>query len=167
MDGVLSAPVFPFALEERGFRPFFIACGGPLRGAVLQHGCGYCSRAPAANAEGRVGGGGMTHPCPAGQGCQSADKAHNRKNRSDKIKIRSDFCFRRQQNLHPAVTYVYVSSLGCKFASLACGLSHRSASLLTLSTSWPPCPAGQGCAAGVRIRRCLPLRGKSASEWRA
>ena len=27
-----------------------------------------------------------------------------------------------------------------------------------------PCPAGQGYAAGVRIRRCLPLRGKSASE---
>ena len=66
---------------------------------------------------------------------QSADKAHNRKNRSDKIKIRSDFCFLRQQNLHPAVTYVYVSSLGCKSASLACGPSHRSASLLTLSTS--------------------------------
>ena len=28
-------------------------------------------------------------------------------------------------------------------------------------------PQGQGGAAGVRIRRCLPLRGKSASEWRA
>ena len=27
-----------------------------------------------------------------------------------------------------------------------------------------PCPAGQGYAAGVRRRRCLPLRGKSASE---
>ena len=27
-----------------------------------------------------------------------------------------------------------------------------------------PCPAGQGYAAGVRDRRCLPLRGKSASE---
>src|SRR5699024_1949018 len=66
---------------------------------------------------------------------QSADKAHKRKNRSDKIEIRDDFCFRRQLHLHPAVTYVYVSSLGCKFASLACGLSQRSASLLTLSTS--------------------------------
>ena len=49
---------------------------------------------------------------------QSADKAHNRKNRSDKIKIRSDFCFRRQLHLHPAVTYVYVSSLGCKYSFL-------------------------------------------------
>ena len=27
-----------------------------------------------------------------------------------------------------------------------------------------PCPAGQGYAASVRDRRCLPLRGKSASE---
>ena len=27
-----------------------------------------------------------------------------------------------------------------------------------------PCPGGQGYAAGVRDRRCLPLRGKSASE---
>ena len=26
---------------------------------------------------------------------QSADKAHKRKNRSDKIEIRGDFCFRR------------------------------------------------------------------------
>ena len=43
--------------------------------------------------------------------------------------------FPRQLHLHPAVTYVHVSSLGCKFASLACGLSQRSASLLTLSTS--------------------------------
>ena len=30
-----------------------------------------------------------------------------------------------------------------------------------------PCPAGARGAAGVRGRRCLPLRGKSASEWRA
>ena len=28
---------------------------------------------------------------------QSADKAHKRKNRSDKIEIRGDFCFRRQR----------------------------------------------------------------------
>ena len=49
---------------------------------------------------------------------QSADKAHNRKNRSDIWKIRSDFCFLRQLHLHPAVTYVYVSSLGCKYSFL-------------------------------------------------
>ena len=30
-----------------------------------------------------------------------------------------------------------------------------------------PCPVGARGAAGVRGRRCLPLRGKSASEWRA
>ena len=30
-----------------------------------------------------------------------------------------------------------------------------------------PCPGGARGAAGVRIRRCLPLRGKGAAEWRA
>ena len=49
---------------------------------------------------------------------QSADKAHNRKNRSDKKEIRSNFCFLRQLHVHPAVTYVYVSSLGCKYSFL-------------------------------------------------
>ena len=34
------------------------------------------------------------------------------------MKIRSDFCFLRQLHLHPAVTYVYVSSLGCKYSFL-------------------------------------------------
>ena len=51
-------------------------------------------------------------------GAQSADKAHKRKNRSDKIEIRDDFCFLRQLHLHPAVTYVHVSSLGCKYSFL-------------------------------------------------
>src|SRR5699024_5725827 len=101
------------------------------------------------------------------------------KNCPDKNKIGCNFCFRRwicralrdrqiqsplatnfavgkissSANLHPAVTYVYVSSLGCKFASLACRLSQRSASLLTLSTSW-----GGGCSPppASHIRRCLP-----------
>src|SRR5699024_3895366 len=54
----------------------------------------------------------------------------------DILKIRGDSCFLRQLHLHPAVTYVHVSSLGCKFASLACRLSQRYGSLLTLSTSW-------------------------------
>ena len=49
---------------------------------------------------------------------QSADKAHKRKNCPDKEEIGGDFCFLRQLHLHPAVTYVHVSSLGCKFASL-------------------------------------------------
>ena len=39
----------------------------------------------------------------------------------------------RQLHMQPAVTYVHVSSLGCKFASLSCGLSQRPASVLTLS----------------------------------
>ena len=55
---------------------------------------------------------------PSWVDAQSADKAHKRKNRSDKIEIRGDFCFRRQLHLHPAVTYVYVSSLGCKYSFL-------------------------------------------------
>ena len=69
-------------------------------------------------------------------GRQSADKAHNRKNRPDIQKIRSDFCFLRQLHLHPAVTYVYVSSLGCKIASLSCRLSYPSGTLFASLTSW-------------------------------
>ena len=49
---------------------------------------------------------------------QSADKAHKRKNCPDKKEIGGNFCFLRQLHLHPSVTYIYVSSLGCKFASL-------------------------------------------------
>ncbi len=49
---------------------------------------------------------------------QSADKAHNRKNCSDEKEIGSNFCFLRQLHLHPAVTYVHVSSLGCKYSFL-------------------------------------------------
>ena len=49
---------------------------------------------------------------------QSADTANNRKNCPDKNKIGCNFCFRRQLHLHPAVTYVYVSSLGCKYSFL-------------------------------------------------
>ena len=49
---------------------------------------------------------------------QSADKAHNRKNCPDKKEIGGNFCFRRQLHLHPAVTYVHVSSLGCKYSFL-------------------------------------------------
>ena len=88
---------------------------------------------------------------------QSADKAHNRKNRSDIWKIRSDFCFLRQLHLHPAVTYVYVSSLGCKFAFLACGLFQRSDSLPTLSTSCPAgrVPAGQSADKAYNRKNCL------------
>ena len=51
-------------------------------------------------------------------GLQSADKAHKRKNCSDKMKMGGNFCFLRQLHLHPAVTYVYVSSLGCKCSFL-------------------------------------------------
>ena len=34
------------------------------------------------------------------------------------MKISGNFCFRRQLHMHPAVTYVYVSSLGCKYSFL-------------------------------------------------
>ena len=52
-----------------------------------------------------------------------------------KKKSRGNFCFLRQLRLQSAVTYVQMGSLACKFASLACRLSHHSDSLLTLSTS--------------------------------
>ena len=39
------------------------------------------------------------------------------------MKISGNFCFLRQLHLHPAVTYVYVSSLGCKYSSLGCKYS--------------------------------------------
>ena len=34
------------------------------------------------------------------------------------MKMGGNFCFLRQLHLHPAVTYVYVSSLGCKCSFL-------------------------------------------------
>ena len=88
----------------------------------------------------------------------SADKAHNRKNCLDKMKISGNFCFLRQLHLQSAVTYVHVSSLDCKFASLACRLSQRSASLLTLSTSWgrDACPALFYLRAEKAARRFFP-----------
>ena len=49
---------------------------------------------------------------------QSADKVHKRKNCPDKKEIGGNFCFLRQLHLHPAVTYVHVSSLGCKCSFL-------------------------------------------------
>ena len=81
---------------------------------------------------------------------QSADKACKRKNCPDQREIRGNFCFLRQLHMQPAVTYVHVSSLVCKFASLSCRLSHPSGSLLTLSTSW-----GDGNSAVSRFL-CLP-----------
>ena len=59
---------------------------------------------------------------------QSADKAHNRKDRADILKNPRQF-------LLPAVTYAHASSLGCKYNFLACGLLHRSVGPPTLSTS--------------------------------
>ena len=63
---------------------------------------------------------------------QSADKARKRKNCPDKRKVRGNFCFQRQLHLQAAVTYVYVSSLACKFAFLSCRLSHCSGRMLSL-----------------------------------
>ena len=50
-------------------------------------------------------------------------------------KTDSDFCFLRQLHLQPAVACVRVRPLVCKFVSLSCRPSHRSGSLLTLSTN--------------------------------
>src|SRR5699024_6537058 len=59
---------------------------------------------------------------------QSADKTHNRKNCTDKMKISGNFCFLRQLHLPPAVTYVHVSSLGCKYSFLGVDLPSPSGS---------------------------------------
>ena len=59
---------------------------------------------------------------------QSADKAHNRKDRADILKNPRQF-------LLPAVTYAHASSLGCNYSFLACGLLHRFVGPPTLSTS--------------------------------
>ena len=72
---------------------------------------------------------------PHWESLQSVAKAPKRKNHFRKRTRGSDFCFLRQLHLQPAVTYVQVSSLVCRFASLSCGLWQRSGSLLTLSTS--------------------------------
>ena len=55
--------------------------------------------------------------------------------------------------MQPAVTYVHVSSLACKFASLPCRLSHPSGSLLTLSTSCVP-----ACLMRAGTILCFPLK---------
>ena len=59
---------------------------------------------------------------------QSADKAHNRKDRADILKNPRQF-------LLPAVTYAHASSLGCNYSFLACGLLYRFVGPPTLSTS--------------------------------
>ena len=53
---------------------------------------------------------------------QSTDKPRKRKNCPEKREISGNFCFLRQLRLLPAVTYVRVSSLVSKFASLSCRL---------------------------------------------
>ena len=50
-------------------------------------------------------------------------------------KTGGNFRFLRQLHMQSAVAYVQARTLACKFASLACRLSHHSGSLLILSTS--------------------------------
>ena len=78
-----------------------------------------------------------------------------------KKEIGCNFCFQRQQT---CILRSLTSSklLGCKFASLACGLSHRSASLLTLSTSWAP-PNIAGGAAVYDLSAPACCRGRCLS----
>ena len=57
---------FPFSLEERGLRR------RTLQDAGLRHGCGHCSRAPASNAEGKVGGNDASLPRGARICCRCA-----------------------------------------------------------------------------------------------
>ena len=66
---------------------------------------------------------------PCGSGSQSADKAHNRKNRSDKIEIRGDFCFRRwicralrdRQIQSPLATNFAAGKISSSAALASCG----------------------------------------------
>ena len=128
----LCLRLFFLPLRREEASALFIACGGLLWETGPGMDVWLLARLPPMRKE-RVGGNDASLPRRAR--IQSADKAHNRKNCPDKMKIGCNFCFLRQLHLHPAVTYVHVSSLGCKFASLACRLSQRSVSLLTLSTS--------------------------------
>ena len=68
--GISTLPV----LKNERMRELFPKIHAGDKDADLRHGCGYCSRAPAFNAEGKGGGGGMTHPCPAGQGYRALTK---------------------------------------------------------------------------------------------
>ena len=61
------------------------------------------------------------------EGAQTADKPCKRKNSFEQREIRRNFCLLRQPHLQPAVTYVHVSSLVCKFASLPCKFFQRPA----------------------------------------
>ena len=53
---------------------------------------------------------------------QTSDKPCKCKNPYEWKERRKDFCLLCQQHLQAAVTYVHVSSLDCKFASLPCRL---------------------------------------------
>ena len=71
------------------------------------------------------------------------------------MKISGNFCFRRQLHMHPAVTYVYVSSLGCKYSFL--GL--RAFSTLCQSVDFVnilkrPFPSGRGAFLWTRGMTC-------------
>ncbi len=67
---------------------------------------------------------------------QSADKASKRKNCPDKEENRGQFLLSASAALAVCGPCIQVRFLACKFASLACRLSHHSGSLLTLSTNW-------------------------------
>jgi len=56
---------------------------------------------------------------------QPTDKPCKRKNSFRQKKSGRNFCLQRQQHLQSAVTYVCVSSLDCKFASLPCEVFQR------------------------------------------
>ena len=105
-------------------------------------------------------------------GPQTVDKAHKRKNRPDRIEIRDDFCFLRQLHLHPAVTYVHVSSLGCKCSFL--GLQAFSTLCQSVDfvniLSPPPSPDGRGLSSRAQcgafsfaVQSSLPRHWKSSS----
>ena len=56
---------------------------------------------------------------------QTSDSPRKHKNFFRQKKYGRNFCLLRQLHLQPTVTYVYVSSLGGKFASLPCWVFQR------------------------------------------
>ena len=79
---------------------------------------------------------------PAKPGDQTADKPRKRKNSFRQKKCGRNFCLLRQRRLQPAVTYVYVSSPGCKFASLPCRVFQRLAKRRLCQRFDPPAKPG-------------------------
>ena len=94
-------------------------------------------------------------------GIQTADKPRKRKNSFRQKKCGRDFCLLRQRHMQPAVTYVYVSSLDCKFASLPCRFFQRLAKrrLCQRFDGRMSCVQGSGILYACLSSAILPISG--------